>query len=421
MENSNNKKDFLNKKRPRNNSNFKQGSKEKKTFFNKEKQETPRNFSNGNFKKNSNFNSFNKNKSGYSKNNNYRNNKNGYNGSNQDTKIGSLLEQSLDLHSAAKKIYDKYSLPFNLEKNAFKNSEFKWINKMIEKGTYEDKLSAYAQHIKKAPKQTLTYLTEIVGYLSKKNTRHTLITYEALKDIFLNSVLENRKYMNFIDYITYYQNQQKNEENKNNSQNIPDEVLLEAYITDKIHKLYFNFISSLETYIKEDNIMSIKKQILNILLELLKKKPEREEYILDLLIYKLGDPKFEISNQVITLLKNLQETHIKMSLVILKRLHHFINNSSVSTENGSYHALCLISQFKMHVNEEFIKNGLEMFFKLFNEYINFEEDRYFKFMEQIIKSISYFYKCALLIKNNEVRYIILYYTMFYIFSIILVY
>ena len=313
--------------------------------------------------------------------------------SNPLNKLNTTLESSFLLHSKAKTLYDKFSQEFNLEKNKH-DQDFKWTVKMMEKGTFQDKLSALCQHIKKSPKKTLLYLAETVALMQKKNNRHTLICFEALKEIFLNSVLENKKYLSFIDYINYYKSLKGTNE-------IPDYVLIDAYIDDVIHKLYFSFLTSLENFLKEDNVISIKKQILNILQDMLKKKPEREEYLLDLLIYKLGDPKPEISNQAVLLLKNLQETHISMSIVLLKRLNSFINNIELANEEGSYHALVVIGQFKHFKNIDFVKYGLNMFFKLFNSYIDKDEEKYYKFLEQIIKSIGFFYKSAIMLKQSK--------------------
>lgn len=348
-----------------------------------------------------------------------KDNKSKFNPTDSKSKAREMISYSLDYFNKARTLYENYSSEYDIEKNKFKNSEFKWVAKMIEKGTYEDKLSALIQHIKKSPKQTLNYLAEISEHLNSKNNRHILITYEALKDVFLNVILENKKYSNFIDYIAAYkQSLQAGKDKEGNNQDnnpidsniVPNNILIEAYVSDTIHKLYFQFILSLENYLKEDNVVQIKKQILSIIQELLCKKPEREDYLIDLLIYKLGDPRPELSSQAMMLIKNLQETHISMSLVVLKRLNSFISNANVATEDGIFHALALISQLRLFKNEEYVKYGLNMYFKLFNEYVQSEEERYTKFLEQIIKGISYFYKCALLIHQNNVsRFYIVYY------------
>ena len=78
-------------------------------------------------------------------------------------------------------------------------------------------------------------------------------------------------------------------------------------------------------------------------------------------------------------------------LRILNRIKSFINNAELCTENGIYHSLVLISQFKFFRHEQFITFGINMFFELFNKYVEFDSEKYFKFLEQIIKVISQFY------------------------------
>lgn len=303
------------------------------------------------------------------------------------------LHESYELYSKSKSLYETYCLDFNLEKNKFKNSDFKWTLKLITEGTFEDKIGALSQHIKKNPKKTLNYLLEIIDLSKSTSIRHKLLCYQYLKDLFISSVLENKKYLEFTDYLRYYKQ-------INNTNNTPDNVLIDAYIEDSIHKLYNMFLVNMEENLKQDSISVTKKQVLEYFFELLKSKPEKEEYLLDLLIYKLGDPKTEISNQSLILIKKLQESHVKMSLVILKRIKAFINDETLCDENGCYHALTLISQFKIFKNEDYLKFGLNMFFKLFNIYTEKDNVKYHKHLDAVIKTITTFYKSAIQLSKD---------------------
>lgn len=60
------------------------------------------------------------------------------------------LHESYELYSRSKNLYESYSSDFNLDKNKFKNSDFKWTLKLITEGTFEDKIGALSQHIKKS-------------------------------------------------------------------------------------------------------------------------------------------------------------------------------------------------------------------------------------------------------------------------------
>lgn len=298
----------------------------------------------------------------------------------------SLLSSSQNLYEKSRILYEKAAKDWDIEGNKGKSNDFRWISKMLEKGTFEDKVNALASHVKQNPKKSLKYLDMISYHLSNKNPRHFMFCIDVLKELYLTSILENKKYKSFIDATL---------ETKNPS----DEQLVAFYIDNFIHKKYFEFIQAMENKLKEDNLLPMKKKILEVLQELLKAKPEREEYLLELLIYKLGDPKTDISNHVLLLLKNLQESHFSMSKVILMRLQGFIANYKITNEAGSYHALVLISQFRPFKNEDYIKFGLNMFFALFNEYVELEEEKYYKFLEQILKIISSFFKMAISAKS----------------------
>lgn len=281
-----------------------------------------------------------------------------------------VISKTSNLLTRAKELYEKESKKYDAE-----YSSFKWLNKIIEKGTFEDKIIALRDHIKINSNFTLKYLDLISHHLDIKNIRNYIFVIEILKDLYIGSILKQKKLKSFLD------NTLENREYSN-------EELIQFYVDDYIHKKYFEYLQSMELKLRQDNLLQIKKKILIIFQTLLISKPEREEYILDLLIYKLGDPKVEISNLVISLLKNLQENHIIMSTVIIKRLHNYMKNSSITTEEGIYHTLILISQFKYFKNEEYLKYKFSIFFDYFNEYVEYDNQKYHKYLEVIIKILS---------------------------------
>ena len=164
---------------------------------------------------------------------------------------------------------------------------------MIKTGTLEDKISSLAMLIKKDPHLTLKYLDMLVKMSKKKNRRHSESCINVLKDLFLNDILTNKKLSNFF-------------QNTENQKDISDENLLNYYIDDFIHKKYLEYIETIEEIIITDPLKNIKKKFMNILLEMLIRKPEREEKLLSVLVNKLGDPDVEICSHAIKLLKSLQ-------------------------------------------------------------------------------------------------------------------
>lgn len=98
---------------------------------------------------------------------------------------------------------------------------------------------------------------QIIDLSKSSSIRHKLLCYQYLKDLFISSILENKKYLEFTEYLRYYKQ-------INNTKNTPDNVLVDAFIEDSIHKLYNLFLVSMEENLKQDSILIIKKVCWNI-------------------------------------------------------------------------------------------------------------------------------------------------------------
>jgi ribosome biogenesis protein MAK21 len=144
----------------------------------------------------------------------------------------------------------------------------------------------------------------------KKNRRHSESCIIALKDLFLTDILSNKKLMNF------YQNTE-------NKSNLTDEELFDYFVDDFVHKKYMEFVEIIEDIIIHDPLKNIKKKYMNLILEMLVRRPEREEKLLSVLVNKLGDPDIEICSHAIKLLKNLQIVNKKLFPIKKNRFTKF--------------------------------------------------------------------------------------------------
>jgi hypothetical protein len=193
-------------------------------------------------------------------------------------------------------------------------------------------------YIKENPKQTLKYLEMLFRLLNNKNRRKNESVIIALKELFLEYILQGKKYISFIK--TFGNNDIKNIK-------ISDDKLIESYYEDRIHNLYLKLISLLEENIINEPLPKLKKKSMDYLFEMIVKEPECEETILSDLINKLGDPLSEISNYAIQLLKDLQGKHMKMSLVIFNNVKTFF--TSTKNNNAKYNALVYLIFFMIIV------------------------------------------------------------------------
>ena len=278
---------------------------------------------------------------------------------NKNMNINRKLEPIEQLYQKAKNIYETKTSSFDLDKidyNQKVNKEKRWTHDILQKGTFDDKISALLLYIRENPKMTLKYLEILIKLSENKNRRKNDAVTIGLKDLFLESILQGKKYISF-------NNKYKNIMNDK----IEEDELFNSYYEDKIHHLYLRFVNLLEESINSESIINIKKKNMEYLSEMLIKQPESEEKILQDIVNKLGDTSTEISNYTIKLLNKIQEIHMNMSNIIFKYVTIFytMNDKNESKLN----ALNYLVQMEIpNINKKiFLEESINFFFGLFNQ------------------------------------------------------
>ena len=278
---------------------------------------------------------------------------------NKNMNINRKLEPIEQLYQKAKNIYETKTSSFDLDKidyNQKVNKEKRWTHDILQKGTFDDKISALLLYIRENPKMTLKYLEILIKLSENKNRRKNDAVIIGLKDLFLESILQGKKYISF-------NNKYKNIMNDK----IEEDELFNSYYEDKIHHLYLRFVNFLEESINSESIINIKKKNMEYLSEMLIKQPESEEKILQDIVNKLGDTSTEISNYTIKLLNKIQEIHMNMSNIIFKYVTIFytMNDKNESKLN----ALNYLVQMEIpNINKKiFLEESINFFFGLFNQ------------------------------------------------------
>ncbi len=278
---------------------------------------------------------------------------------NKSMNINRKLEPIEQLYQKARNIYETKTSSFDLDKidyNQKVNKEKRWTHDILQKGTFDDKISALLLYIRENPKMTLKYLEILIKLSENKNRRKNDAVTIGLKDLFLESILQGKKYISF-------NNKYKNIMNDK----IEEDELFNSYYEDKIHHLYLRFVNLLEESINSESIINIKKKNMEYLSEMLIKQPESEEKILQDIVNKLGDTSTEISNYTIKLLNKIQEIHMNMSNIIFKYVTIFytMNDKNESKLN----ALNYLVQMEIpNINKKiFLEESINFFFGLFNQ------------------------------------------------------
>lgn len=208
-----------------------------------------------------------------------------------------------------------------------------------------------------------------------------------MKELFFTCYLTNEKTQNFLELLKNLCEQKK----IGNKELIETEKfntnLIDFYYEDFIHRKYKEFVDLINWIIINDPLKSIKKSMMNLVLEMIIAKPEREELLLENLVNKLGDPDVDIANFAIKLLKDLQKAHGKMSIIILKFVEKFISTKNLS-DSSAFYSIVFLSQMDLINNKDFIENSLRLFFELFNYYTDKEEEKFQKNVALIVKSLN---------------------------------
>ena len=88
--------------------------------------------------------------------------------------INRKLEPIEQLYQKAKNIYETKTSSFDLDKidyNQKVNKEKRWTHDILQKGTFDDKISALLLYIRENPKMTLKYLEILIKLSENKNRR----------------------------------------------------------------------------------------------------------------------------------------------------------------------------------------------------------------------------------------------------------
>jgi len=76
-----------------------------------------------------------------------------------------------------------------------------------------------------------------------------------------------------------------------------------------------------------------------------------------------------------------------MSLVIIKNVEIFLQTPKLNN-NGLYYSIVFLSQMEMINSKDFIETGLKLLIDLFNKFQTEEDEKFFKHLTLIVKTIN---------------------------------
>ncbi|KAK9150753.1 hypothetical protein Syun_009062 [Stephania yunnanensis] len=235
----------------------------------------------------------------------------------------------ISLVAKKKELGERLMAQYALDYEAVRGNdrEIKMVFTAQRSGTAVDKVSAFSLLVGDNPIANLRSLDAILAMVtSKVGKRHALSGFESLKELFLSSLLPDRKLKPLIQRPL----DQLPESKDGNS------LLLFWHWEDCLKQRYERFVFALEEA-SRDMLPILKDKALKMLYALLSHKSEQERRLLSALVNKLGDPENKGASNADFYLSKLLTDHPNMKEVVINEVDSFLFRPHLNLR-AKYHA-----------------------------------------------------------------------------------
>ncbi|XP_042482910.1 CCAAT/enhancer-binding protein zeta isoform X2 [Macadamia integrifolia] len=260
----------------------------------------------------------------------------------------------------AERLLSQYTHDFELSRG--KSGDIKMLMTTQRSGTAADKVSAFSLLVGENPIANMRSLDALLAMVtSKVGKRHALTGFEALSELFLSSLLPDRKLKTLVQRPLNQLPESKDGYS----------LLLFWYWEECLKLRYERFIFALEEA-SRDMLPVLKDKSLKTLYALLRSKPEQERRLLSALVNKLGDPTNRAASNADFHLSNLLSTHPNMKAVVIGEVDSFLFRPHLGLR-AKYHAVNFLNQIRLgHKGDEpkVAKRLVDVYFALFKVLIS---------------------------------------------------
>ncbi|KAF7136141.1 hypothetical protein RHSIM_Rhsim08G0242500 [Rhododendron simsii] len=229
-------------------------------------------------------------------------------------------------------------------------------------GTATDKVSAFSVMVGENPVANLRSLDALLGMVtSKVGKRHALTGFEALRELFISSLLPDRKLKTLFQRPLNLLPESKDGYS----------LLLFWHWEECLKQRYERFIIALEEA-SRDMLPILKDKALKTMYTLLRSKSEQERRLLSALVNKLGDPENKAASNADFHLSKLLTDHPNMKVVVIDEVDNFLFRPHLGMRS-KYHAVNFLSQIRLsHRGDgsKVAKRLVEVYFALFKVLIS---------------------------------------------------
>jgi ribosome biogenesis protein MAK21 len=272
-----------------------------------------------------------------------------------------------------------------LGKNATRNSDDKWVESTMKKGTLKDRIAAMSVTVSTDPVHkfhALDGLMQMVGCSEsggQTNSRVAQMTAEALEDLFLNTFLPSDRKLVTLAQRPFYRYENK-VSGENTKKTLSPRILLLWRFEEMVKDKYELFLRKYMAQTLQDGVEMQKIATLRSAASLLKSVPEGETQILSMIANKLGDPMKKTAAAAGHQLRLVVLEHPKMQVVIAREVQQLAHRPHLSPR-ALYSCIVFLNQLKLENDDGPAKKGdiqttslpaslIKTYFKLFEVAIN---------------------------------------------------
>lgn len=268
-----------------------------------------------------------------------------------------LVEKKKEL---AERLLAQYVHDYELSRG--QSGDIKMVLATQRSGTVTDKVSAHSVLVGDNPVANIKSIDALLGMVtSKVGKRYAFTGFEALKEMFISSLLPERKLRTLFQQPLNHLAETKD----------GNSLLLFWHWEECLKQRYERYISALEEA-SRDVLATLKDKALKTIYALLRSKSEQERRLLSALVNKLGDPENKAASNADYLLSKLLSDHPNMKAVVIDEVDNFLFRPHLVLR-AKYHGVNFLSQIRLnHIGDgpKVAKRLVDVYFGLFKVLIS---------------------------------------------------
>mmetsp|Transcript_53900 Transcript_53900/g.115099 ORF Transcript_53900/g.115099 Transcript_53900/m.115099 type:complete len:957 (-) Transcript_53900:369-3239(-) len=236
-------------------------------------------------------------------------------------------------HAQMRKVYESTML---------QDSEQRWLRKVSSEGTSGDKVASLTMLVQICPVFATTFIKALLSMASRTARSDSVMALDALRDLFLNNLLPDRKLKSFtqMDPVSP----------KGLSKVAFTQLAVLAYFEDYLKTAFAGFVHILAE-MAHTTVTFFKNKSLKTVYEMLSAKPEQERALMAMLVNKFGDHASKVSSNSSYYLKQLVEAHPGMKVIVAREVEAFLMRANI-TSKSRYCAVLHLSEMKFKKDKD---------------------------------------------------------------------